>query len=252
MKNTIIAGGLVALAACLVSGCGSGSAAAPPAAQSAPPPATTVPAESTPSESTPSDPTPADPTPSASASSAGGVNLKSMMLTGKELGSSWTGGAGTDSAALSPTDCPEKQISAVPVDSRWAMSFAPKGKQVPIVTVRLVALASPDTSALKTAYAADVKSCKNVKATQLTMTDSAEGPKSIKGADEVVSTYVRRYTAGSNQPVFTRQVIVTRKGNVVSRVEYGNVVDAKDPQGKDFGPATAIAEKQLAKITTSS
>lgn len=232
MKSKIIAGGLVALACCMATACGSGETAPPPTSSSAPAPSVASPT----------------PTPTESAAT---FDLKSVILTDADLGSPWTMGGSTDVEGLGPQDCPEPERSKVPVASRWAVTYSHGGEPVPILTIRL-ALAGEDASALKAAYLADLKACKNFKAADTMYTsDTAEGPTSIAGADEVLVSYVRRYYADEAKSTlyFARQVIVTRTGGVVSRVEYGFRIGQKDPKGKNFDATTKIAKKQVAKIT---
>jgi len=235
MRKALL-GTVLCLAAAMLSG-GSG------------PPAATGTAPSSPSTST----TPT-PSPSVRTKAKDLAELKSSLVTAKDLGKPWVRPASVSSNGKAGEICPGHHSAAAAV--RTTASTGTKltegsGSGKNIGSFSLSTLTTADASALRTAFQKDQRVCaRYTDASRLYVVRTAGGPTSLEHADEVVAAWAERicYDKAHRKLAYARHVVVARSGRVITYVEYAFLTVAAAPSAKDFTRAERLVEVQLAKV----
>jgi hypothetical protein len=149
--------------------------------------------------------------------------------------------------------CPEHATATSKV-TYIAASFQSfkEGKTGPNAGFSLFTMNEGDWPVMTSGWRADLKACAEYKTPDgYYIVLTPQGPQTVKGADEVVSSYTQKiYQDKSHKKLLTAsQYLVTRTGRAYSHISYNNVLSSKDPQGKDFATVTRLMEKQRAKLS---
>lgn len=199
---------------------------------------------------------PASPSsPSASPKALGAAELKKGLVTSRDLGAPWIQPKSVTTSGSKGEICPGHKSAATKVLSKAAAqaNFTEgKGTGKNIATFSLSTLPGPDSSALKTAYEADQKTCAIYKdATGLYVVRTLEGPSSVTNADELVASWVERiyFDKSHKKLAYARHYLVARTGQLITYVSYAFLTTKKDPDAKDFTPALDLLAVQLKKNT---
>jgi hypothetical protein len=125
-----------------------------------------------------------------------------------------------------------------------------EGEKVSTAGFSLFTMNEADWSVMKSGKRDDVAACAEYKTPDgYYIVLTPEGPATIKGADEVITSYAQRlYQDKAHKNLLsTNHYLMTRTGRAFSQVAY-NPRSTKDPKSRDFGTVTRLMEKQLAKL----
>ena len=223
-----------------LAGCGGSATTDPAGASSAP--ATTL-----------SPPSASSASPSATPKALSAAELKKGLVTARDLGSPWIQPKSVNTAGSKGQLCPGHKSATTKVLSKAAAqaNFTEgKGTGKNIATFSLSTLPQPDSSALKAAYTTDQKTCGAYRdATGLYVVRSVEGPKSVRNADELVTSWSERiyYDKAHKKLAYARHYLVTRTGQLVTYVSYAFLSTKADPDTKNFTKASKLLAVQLKK-----
>jgi hypothetical protein len=241
MNNALAYGAPILLGLVLAS-CSSGGH--PPTAASSPAPISPPSAAATPSQQA-----------SVPTKAQDDAALKRAIVTTADLGKPWVQPASVSTVKHKKNEpCPGHLSATEKLPSRPQVSRGfteGKGVGVNIGYFTLSTIPEPDVAALAKAYAADTATCASYRdANKLFVTRTHEGPTSAAHADEIVSTWAERiyYDKSHHKLAYARHVLVGRSGRAVVQVEYAFLTQKSDRGAKDFGRATRLLEKQLAKV----
>lgn len=254
MKSTLIGAGVLSLLALTTTAaCSDTAASTTPATQSTQPVASAPAASSAPVGIPAPAPTPtpsARPTPLAPIKDA---QLKRLLLTAKDLGKPWRAANGAKGALPTNAYTCSRSFGKIKATSRRYQGYY-QGKTGG-AAIELAAVASADSRAARSAFAADLKKCHKFSYKYGTQkyytTDTADGPRTVVGADEVIGSRVRRYfVVVQGQPHITSvaRVLVVRKGRLLIDVGYSDYREVSSGVTKGFAPVEKLATEQLAKL----
>jgi hypothetical protein len=117
----------------------------------------------------------------------------------------------------------------------------------------LAALHDTDGSAVRAAWRADTRDCReHVDASDFFVVYREEGPSSARNADEILFSRAERiyFDRGDSEPAYARHTIVARTGRVVTTVSYTFLASESGVNTSDFTTARKLLERQLAKVAS--
>jgi hypothetical protein len=237
----------VLIAACSGSPAGdpSQSAAPSPTATTARPSATTAPGRG--------------PTPTSSRTSDrrdDRAGLQQALVTADDLGRPWVVVKGGPPAGAVQAGCPGKPSAVRRLDPvaevRRDLTEGP-GELVNGASFGLATLRYPDGSAVRAAWRADTRACReHTDASDFFVVYRQEGPSSARNADEMLFSRVERiyFDRGDAEPAYARHTVVARTGRVVTSISYTFLVSESSAETGNFAPTRKLLERQLAKVAT--
>jgi hypothetical protein len=181
------------------------------------------------------------------------ADLKKGLVTPRDLGAPWIQPKSVATSGSNGELCPGHRSATTKLPSTAAAeaNFTEgKGTGKNIATFRLSTLPTPDSSALKAAYATDQQVCGKYKdAAGFYVVRFAEGPTSVTNADELVASWSERiyYDKSHKKLAYARHYLITRTGQVVTYVSYAFLTTKSDPGAKDFTRAADLLAVQLKK-----
>jgi hypothetical protein len=251
MRRGTVAAAVVLLS--LVPGCGAPAADPPPA------PAPTVSSPSTPavtsspsasSTATPDASTPPAPT-RAPDRRRDQTAVREILVDAADLGSPWVT---ADQAGKTTEACPGEPSAVAELSflgSARRDLVKGRGELVNAVSIGLDTLPGPDAAALKVAWVADTKACReHADAYDYYVVLTEAGPSAAENADEIVFSRIERvyFDDSRDQLAYARQVVVARTGRVVTTVRHTFLTSDTDPTGKDFTATQKLLAVQLAEV----
>jgi len=128
------------------------------------------------------------------------------------------------------------------------------GELINGATFRLATMPDTDGSAVRSAWQADTKACReHTDADDFHVAYSLEGPTSARNADEILFSRAERiyFDRGDTEPAYARHTLVARTGRVVTAVSYTFLIEESDAEASNFTRARKLLDVQLAKVATS-
>jgi hypothetical protein len=253
MSRTLLAAA-AAVVTLLVVACG--GAPADDTSRSATPSATST---TSPPSATPAPKRSPTPTPSPTASRAPDRSedraaLRQALVTADDLGRPWVvveGGPPTGKVQAGCLGKPSAVRRLAPVaEVRRDLTEGP-GELVNGASFGLATLRDTDGSALRAAWRADTRACReHIDASDFFVVYRQEGPSSARNADEILLSRAERiyFDRGDPEPAYARHTLVARTGRVVTTVSYTFLVSDADVETGDFTQARRLLERQLAKV----
>lgn len=243
MRKTLL--GCLLLVLCAVVGaCGSDAPAPPPSSGG-----------STAGEL--ASPAPRSPTPTPRTKAQDTADLKQALVTPRDLGAPWVQPESVSTAKGKKGEICPGHVSAttkLPARPAVAANFTEgKGTGKNIATFELSTATDEESAGLRAAYVVDQEACaKYEDGAGLHVVRSLEGPSSVTGSDEVLATWAERiyYDKAHKKLAYARHYLVLRTGDVVTYVSYAFLAVDEDAGAEDFGRATKLAARQLAKNAT--
>ena len=182
--------------------------------------------------------------------------LQQALVTAGDLGRPWVVVKGGPPSGAVEAACPGKpsavrKLTAV-AEVRRDLTEGP-GELVNGASFGLATLSDTDGSAVRAAWQADTKACReHTDASDFFVVYREEGPSSAKNADEILFSRAERiyFDRGDPEPAYVRHTIVARTGRVVTSVSYTFLVSDSDVDTGDFTKARKLLERQLAKVAT--
>jgi hypothetical protein len=252
MRPTVVAVGAVVVALALAAGC-SGSAeqsppsgapwstaVTPPATGASPPETTATPGR-----------TSASPRPTRAPNRRRDqAAVSEALVSAKELGRPWVAGEPADNAEEA---CPGRRSALE------RLSFLGSGRRdlmegrdelVNGVTFGLDTLPGEDASAVRTAWVADTKACReHTDAYDYYVVMSERRADTDIDADEVLFSRVERvyFDKTQDQLAYARQVLIARTGRVITTVRYTFLTDDA-AEADDFSRTRRLLAVQLAQV----
>jgi hypothetical protein len=177
-------------------------------------------------------------------------------MTAADLGRPWVVVKGGPPAGAVEAGCPGKPSAVrrlAPVAEVHRDFTRGPGELVNAVSFGLATLRGTDGSAVRAAWRADTKACReHTDASDFFVVYREDGPSSARNADEILFSRAERiyFDRGDAEPAYARHTLVARTGRVVSIVSYTFLMSDSGTNSGDFTPARKLLERQLAKVAT--
>jgi hypothetical protein len=128
-----------------------------------------------------------------------------------------------------------------------------RGELVNGASFRLATLRDTDGSAVKAAWRADTRACReHTDASDFFVVYRQEGPSSARNADEILFSRAELiyFDRGDAEPAYARHTLIARTRRVVTTVSYTFLVGESGGEPGNFAQARKLLELQLAKVAT--
>ena len=180
--------------------------------------------------------------------------LRRALVTAADLGRPWVVVKGGPPSGAVEAGCPGKPSAVrklTPVaEVRRDLTEGP-GELVNGASFGLATLRGTDGSAVRAAWRADTRACReHTDASDFFVVYREEGPSSARNADEILFSRAERiyFDRGDSKPAYARHTLIARSGRVVTSVSYTFL--ASDVDSGDFTKARKLLEQQLTKVAT--
>ena len=177
-------------------------------------------------------------------------------MTAADLGRPWVVVEGGPPAGAVEPGCPGKP-SAVRRLARVAEVHRDltrgRGELVNAASFGLATLRNTDGSAVRAAWRADTRACReHTDTSDFFVVYRQEGPSSARNADEILFSRAERiyFDRGDTEPAYARHTLVARTGRVVVTVSYTFLVTDSGGETGNFAQARKLLELRLAKVAT--
>jgi hypothetical protein len=252
-RGTVAAAAAVTILA-VVPACGGPESDRPPPSEPPTSAAVVPPGSVTPSPATPaaSDPTSASAVPQPSPDRRRDqAAVRKALVSAADLGRPWVAG---DQEGDATEACPGRRSAIEELSflgSGRRDLIEGRGELVNAATFDLRTLPDSDGSAVRDAWVADTKACReHADAFDYYVVLEESGPSVAKGADEIVFSRVERvyFDDSQDQLAYARQVVVARTGRVITTVRYTFLTE-NDSAADNFHGTQRLLAVQLAKVT---